>query len=299
MDTRFSRRGLLRGVVSGAASVTVLGKSVLAVAGAAAPTFTDKGIWPFYAFDNGLRTVPTVEGKVKLLKDLGYVGIEYHLNHKRLPEMLAALDKHGLTLNAVYSVPFLEDPPDPGLPESVKRMKGRATRIELAIRSRRFKKPSDPAGDPKGADLLKHVSDLCADTGPVVSVYPHTGFWTEKVEDGVRLARRIGRKNVGTNFNLVHWHWVKQARPLEEVLKEAAPHLASVTINNGRRDKRTITPLDEGDYDLVGFMRLLKQVGYTGQVGLQCWSIKEKSEAHLARSIKRWREIVKEVLAAS
>jgi len=297
MDTRFSRRCLVRGVVSGAAAVTVLGKSVLAMAGAAAPKPTDKGIWPFYAFDNGLRTIPTVEGKVRLLKDLGYVGIEYQLNHKGLPEMLDALDKHGLTLNAVYAVPFLEDPPDPGLPESVKRMKGRTTRIELAVRSREFKTPSDPAGDEKGADLLKRASDLCADTGPVVSVYPHAGFWTEKVEDGVRLARRIGRRNVGTNFNLVHWHWVKQARPLEEVLREAAPHLFSVTINNGAAKGRTITPLDEGDYDLVGFMRLLKQVGYTGHVGLQCWSIKEKSEVHLARSIARWREIVRQVLA--
>jgi len=297
MDTRISRRGFVRGVVSGAAAVTVLGKSVLAMAEAAAPKPTGKGIWPFYAFDNGLATIPTIEGKVKLLKDLGYVGVEAHLGHDRLPEWLAALDKHGLTLNAVYAVPLVEAAPDPGLPESVKRMKGRATRIELAIRSRTFKKPSDPAGDQKGTDLLKHVSDLCADTGPVVSVYPHTGFWTEKVEDGVRLARRIGRKNVGTNFNLVHWHWVKQARPLGEVLKEAAPHLMSVTINNGPTKGRKIAPLDEGDYDLVGFMKLLKKVGYTGQVGLQCWSVKGASEVHLARSIKRWRQIVTEALA--
>jgi len=300
MGTRFSRRDLFRSAASGAVAVTVLGKSAFAEAkDAAMPRQAGKDIWPFYAFDNGLRTIPTIEGKVKLLKDLGYVGVEAHLGHDRLPEWLVALDKHGLTLNAVYSVPFLEDPPDPGLPESVKRMKGRATRIELAVRSRTFKKPSDLAGDEKGADLLKHVSDLCADTGPVVSVYPHTGFWTEKVEDGVRLARRIGRANVGTNFNLVHWQWVKQARPLEEVLQEAAPHLMSVTINNGATKGRTITPLDEGDYDLVGFMRLLKKVGYTGHVGLQCWSIKEKSEEHLARSIRRWREIVKEVLAGS
>ena len=116
MDTRFSRRGFLRGAVSGAAAVTVLGKSVLAMAGAAAPKFTDKGIWPFYAFDNGVRTVPTAEGKVKLLKDLGYVCIEYQMNHKGLPGMLEALDKHGLTLNAVYAVPFVEEAPDPGLP---------------------------------------------------------------------------------------------------------------------------------------------------------------------------------------
>ena len=253
------------------------------------------GVWPFYAFDNGLGSVPKIEDKVKLLKDLGYVGVEPHLGHERLPEWLEALDSRGLSLNATYMVPMLEDPMDPKLPESVRRMKGRPVRIELAIRSKTHK-PSDPAGDDKALDLVKRVSDLCADTGPVVSIYPHTGFWTERVEDGARLAEKSGRENVGTNFNLVHWHWVRQTRPVAEVLKETAPHLFSVTINNGQRDKRTITPLDEGDYRLVGFMRAVKAAGYTGQVGLQCWSIKDPAEDHLARSMKRWREICREVL---
>lgn len=252
-------------------------------------------VWPFYAFDNGLGSVPKIEDKVKLLKDLGYVGVEPHLGHARLPQWLDALDKYGLSLNAVYTVPMLEKPMDPKLPESVRRMKGRPVRIELAIRSKTHK-PSDPAGDERGVDLVKRVSDLCADTGPLVSIYPHTGFWTERVEDGVRLAKKSGRENVGTNFNLVHWHWVRQRRPVGEVLKEAAPHLLSVTINNGDRNKRTITPLDKGDYDLVGFMKDVKVAGYTGQVGLQCWSIKDPAEQHLARSMKRWREIRAAVL---
>jgi len=256
---------------------------------------SSKAVWPFYAFDNGLASVPKIEDKVKLLKDLGYAGVEAHLTHALLPEWLEALTKHGLALNAVYAVPFLEEPMDPKWPESIGRMKGRPTRVELAIRSKTHK-PSDPAGDASALDLLRRASDLCADTGPVVSVYPHANFWTERVEDGVRLAKAVGRPNVGTNFNLVHWQWVKQTRPVAEVLKEVRPHLFSVTINNGDRDKRTIYPLDKGDYDLVGFMRAVKDAGYTGQVGLQCYSIKDPSEEHLARSMKRWREIRREVL---
>jgi sugar phosphate isomerase/epimerase len=287
-----SRRRFLRRAAAAGASAALCFAAARRV-GAKEPPARD--VWPFYVFDNGLGSVPKIEDKVKLLKDLGYVGVEAGLDHGRLPEWLAALDKHGLSLNAVYAVPTLEDPMDPNLPESVGRMKGRHTRIELAIRSKTHK-PSDPAGDDKAMDLLKRVSDLCADTGPLVSVYPHTGFWTERVEDGVRLAKKSGRENVGTNFNLVHWHWVPQTRPVAEALKEAAPHLFSVTINNGDRQKRTIRPLDEGDYRLVGFMRAVKAAGYTGQVGLQCWSITDPAEEHLARSITRWREIRREVL---
>jgi sugar phosphate isomerase/epimerase len=291
MRNPFTRRRLLRHTAAAATSAALWAAARRASAKAA----SDKDIWPFYAFDNGLGSVPKIEDKVKLLKDLGYVGVEAHLGHAHLPQWLEALDSHGLSLNAVYTVPVLENPPDPKLPESVRRMKGRPVRIEMAIRSKTLK-PSDPAGDAKGLDLVKRAADLCADTGPLVSIYPHTGFWTERVEDGVRLAKKSGRENVGTNFNLVHWHWVRQTRPVGEVLKEAAPHLFSVTINNGDRAKRNITPLDEGNYDLVGFMRAVKAAGYTGPVGLQCWSIKAPAEDHLARSMKRWREIRREVL---
>jgi len=291
MRQPITRRQLLRhtGAAAASAALWAAARRTRAEAPAAG------SIWPFYAFDNGLGSVPKIEDKVKLLKDLGYVGVEPHLGHERLPEWLEALDSQGLSLNATYTVSMLENPMDPKLPESIRRMKGRPVRIELAIRSKTLK-PSDPAGDAKALDLLKRVSDLCADTGPVVSIYPHTGFWTERVEDGARLAEESGRANVGTNFNLVHWHWVRQTRPVAEVLKETAPHLFSVTINNGRRDKRTITPLDEGDYDLIGFMRAVKAAGYTGQVGLQCWSIKIPAEEHLARSMKRWQAIRREVL---
>jgi sugar phosphate isomerase/epimerase len=294
MHNTFTRRRFLRGAAAAAGAALAARSTAATAAAGAAPD----AAWAFYAFDNGLASVPKIEDKVKLLKDLGYAGVEAHLGHERLPEWLAALDKHGLTLNAVYAVPMLEDPPDPKLPDSVARMKGRATRIELAIRSRAHK-PSDPAGDARALDLLKRASDLCAETGPVVSIYPHTGFWTERVEDGVRLAEKSGRKNVGTNFNLVHWQWVTQSRPVGEVLKEACPHLFSVTINNGDRDKRTIYPLDKGDYDLVGFMTAVRDAGYRGQVGLQCWSIKEPAEDHLARSMARWREIRRQVLGGS
>jgi len=255
-----------------------------------------KAPWPFYAFDNGLRgpTTNTLEDKCKLLADLGYDGIEYHHNPAELPKMLEQLDKHGLKMYGLYTVPMVEAPlPDWG--EWIKLLKGRETRIELAIRSKKFKR-SDTAADDLGVALCKTVSDACADTGPVVSIYPHTGFWTEKTEDGVRMAQKCGRKNVGTNFNLVHWQWVKGNRPIETVLKEALPHLFLVTFDGLKGDpkgRQQIRPLDDSDHDLAAFLATVKKVGYTGPVGLQCWSIKEPPPEHLKRSMDTWRKLVK------
>jgi sugar phosphate isomerase/epimerase len=250
--------------------------------------------WPFYAFGNGLqsRDLPTPEEKAKLLKDLGYDGIEEYVNPGALPAWLEALDKHGLKLFALYATPSIDGAP-PAWGDLIKRLKGRETRLELALGSRAFK-PSDPAGDEKGEAFLKALSDLCADTGPVVSVYPHIRSWTERVEDGVRLAKRVNRKNVGTNFNLVHWQWIKPSPPVEEALAAALPHLFLVTLNGLKgpaTSNQAIRPLDESDYDLGGFLAAVKKVGYRGPVGLQCFSIKEPPADHLKRSMQTWRKL--------
>ena len=254
-------------------------------ASAAATTHFD-----FYAMDTGLRgpDVPTLEDKVKLPKDLGYWGIDYTLDHQQLPHLLELLDKAELQLACVYLSPTLGEKRDSRLAESIKRMKGRSTRVELAIQSKKLK-PSDRAGDDAGVELINRVSDMCADLGPVVSIYPHTGMWTERVQDGVRLARLCGRKNAGTNFNLVHWSWVKQDEPLEKVLEQSLPFLKAVSING--LDGRKIVPLDEGDYDVTAFMRTLGRIGYDGPVGFQGYGIPGPSRKLLERSMRKWREI--------
>ena len=243
-----------------------------------------------YAMDTGLRgpDVPTLEDKVKLLKDLGYWGVDYTLDHKELPRLLELLDRAEVQLACVYLSPSLGEKPDPRLSDSIKRMKGRSTRIELAIQSMKLK-PSDRSGDDMGVDLINRISDMCADLGPVVSIYPHTGMWTERVQDGMRLARRSGRKNVGTNFNLVHWSWVKQDEPLEKVLGQSLPFLKAVSIKG--LDGRKIVPLDEGNCDVTAFMRTIDRIGYQGPVGFQGYGIPGPSRTLLERSMRKWREI--------
>ncbi|MDB5330346.1 MAG: Xylose isomerase domain protein barrel, partial [Phycisphaerales bacterium] len=252
--------------------------------------------FPFYVMDTGLvgPDVATLEDKVKLAKDLGFSGIDYSLNHEQLPHLLELLDKATLELTAVYTSPFIENPFDPKLPDTIKLLKGRPTRIEMALQSKKFKQ-SDPAGDGEGLALVNRVSDLCGDTGPVVSIYPHTGAWAERVDDGVRLAKASGRKNVGANFNLVHWKWVKQQRTQEELLKEALPHLFLVSINGLAGN--AIVPLDQGDYDVAAFLLLLQKVGYHGRVGLQGYGIKGPSREHLGHSMKKWRQMMAEIHA--
>lgn len=260
--------------------------------GAAKSSFREIPPWTLYAFDNGLDgpDVSSVESKVALLKKLGYTGMTDQMGRQRLPEVLAALDKQGLEFASYYCTPSVEEPLDPRFADAIALMKGRRARIEIAFASRKFK-PSDPAADTLATDMLKRIADLAAESGPLISVYPHKGMWSERVDDGVRLARKVNLKTVGTNLNLVHWKWVPQPRALEEVLLEAVPFLKLVTING--LDKDRIVSLADGDYDVGAFLATVKKAGYTGPIGLQGYSIKGPSETHLKRSMDKWTEIRK------
>jgi sugar phosphate isomerase/epimerase len=284
------RREWLTAAAGSLASAALARLGVAGAAGAARSAFRDIPPYALYAFDNGLNgpDVPTIEAKAALLAKLGYAGMTDHFGLKRLPQVLEALDKHGLEFASLYVTPPVEAEIDPLLKDSIALLKGRRARIEIGFTSKQFK-PSDPAADEKAAQTLQRVADWCGNSGPVISIYPHVGFWTHRAEDGVRLAKKVGLPIVGTNLNLYHWQAAKPVRPLEELLAEVMPHLMLVTING--MDKGKIASLADGDFDVAAFLAAVKKAGYKGPVGLQCYSIAGPSEEHLARSMKKWREI--------
>lgn len=270
--------------------------AALAMGAGDKPQLREPAPWSLYAFDNGLNgpDVPTVASKVALLRRLGYNGMTDHFNLNRLPQVLDGLDAAGLEFASLYYTPPIEGEIDPKLQDAIKRLQGRRARIEIGFTSRQFK-PSDPAADSRAVDALKRIADWCGNTGPVISIYPHKGFWTQRVEDGLRLAKQVGLKTVGTNFNLVHWKWVPQPTPLADLLAEAMPHLMLLTINGLEGEK--IVPLSEGDFDVAGFLAAVKKAGYSGPIGLQCYNIPGPSEDHLSRSMGRWKKIMNDLRA--
>jgi sugar phosphate isomerase/epimerase len=53
-----------------------------------------------------------------------------------------------------------------------------------------------------------------------------------------------------------------------------------------------IRPLDEGNFDVPGFLKSLDAVGYKGPVGLQCYQVPGAPEEHLKRSITQWKKMI-------
>ena len=109
------------------------------------------------------------------------------------------------------------------------------------------------------------------------------------------MADKVDRPNVGVMFNLCHWLRVDKGRDYKPLLKLAMPRLWAVSLNgadefSSRGDwSDYIQPLDKGSFDVTGFVRTLRELGYKGPIGLQCYGITGDAREHLARSMTAWR----------
>ena len=54
---------------------------------------------------------------------------------------------------------------------------------------------------------------------------------------------------------------------------------------------RLIQTLDRGSFDVGRVLRTLKQLDYTGPIGLQCYAIPGDSRENLTRSMSAWRKL--------
>jgi len=98
-------------------------------------------------------------------------------------------------------------------------------------------------------------------------------------------------------FNLCHWLRVDKQRDYQSLLKRAMPRLWAVSINgaDSRDDKpgwdHYIQPLDKGSFNVAALLATLKELGYKGPIGLQCYGIGGDAREHLARSMIAWRKL--------
>ncbi|MCC6698477.1 MAG: sugar phosphate isomerase/epimerase [Candidatus Hydrogenedentes bacterium] len=257
---------------------------------------------PFFAMCTGTRDAShaSFAAQADMLKELGYQGTD-QMGTAGIPELLAELDERGLRFFAVYTeVKIDPDAPqwEAGLEIAIKALKERDAVLWLPVTSKRFA-PSSPEGDEDAVAVIRRVADMGAKSGLRVALYPHTGHWLERVEDAVRVAQKVNRPDVGVTFNLCHWLKV-DGKDLRARLELAKPHLFMVTVNGadaGGTDWSTlIQTLDQGTFDVCGLLGLLKEMNYTGPIGLQGYGIGGDVSANLRRSMDAWQACQKRLV---
>lgn len=266
---------------------------VATAAMAVEPTMTN----PFYAFQNGLGDVP-LQDQPKLLKELGYDGIEFNSDLQQIPEMLDALDVHGLKMFCMYTEANVDPDKPPcksGLKTAIEQLKGRGALITLYVLGGT---PSSDGLDDRAVAVIREIAQMAEQSGLRVALYPHVGMYVASVEDGIRLAKKIDRKNVGVCFNLCHFLKLDHEQNLEQRLQEAMPYLFVVSIHGADGGdtqqldwSRLIQPLDSGSFDVGRVLRTLDRLKFTGPIGLQCYGIPGDPRKNLERSMKAWKSL--------
>jgi len=273
--------------------ILAIGFSALSVSRAAEPNRT-----PFFPFciDWHDAKKRSYQDQAPMLKELGYDGVG-HIWLDGVAERLKTLDEAGLKLYQITMVVDLspgKQPYDVHFKDVLGLIKGRGVQFDLLMNGL---KPSDASADPHAVEVLREMSDLAKDSGAQLLLYPHVDSWVERIEDATRVAKKVDRPNVGVMFNLCHWLRVDKQRDYKPLLEQAMPWLRAVSINGAdeRDDKpgweHYIQPLDKGSFDVGAFLKTLKQLGFHGPIGLQCYGIGGDAKEHLARSMAAWRKL--------
>jgi sugar phosphate isomerase/epimerase len=254
--------------------------------------------YPFFPFcidwhDSKKRSF---KEQAEMLKELGYDGVG-HIWLDKVAERLQTLDDAGLKL---YQITMAVDVApgkqayDPRFKEVLGLLKGRHVQFDLLLNGM---KPSDPSVDPHAVEVLREMSDLARESGSQLLLYPHQSSWIERIEDACRVADKVDRPNVGVMFNLCHWLRVDKQRDYKPWLQQAMPRLWAISINGADNlDAQPgwdhyIQPLDKGSFDVGRLLKTLKELGYKGPIGLQCYGIGGDAREHLARSMAAWKTL--------
>ena len=125
-----------------------------------------------------------------------------------------------------------------------------------------------------------------------MNIYNHMDVWAESLPFILEVVKKTDHPQVGFNFNLTHWRKVDGQRDWRPLLRENSAKLFCVLINgHAAAQPGKNLPLDEGDFDHRPLLATLDEIGYRGPIGLMCYAIPGDAREHLARSLKKWREL--------
>jgi sugar phosphate isomerase/epimerase len=257
----------------------------------------------FYCFNNGVRTLPNapegVDSQAALVKELGFDGLAGH-REETYYDWRKAMDAVNLSMPEMYIGLNVGKDGKAAYHEDLKNiLKDSAhTGLLMALHLHNDSGIEDRQKvDRIFVEGLQELADFCHPLGIKIAVYPHVGFYCEKISHAVKLSEAVNRRNVGVVFNMCHFWKVEGSKNWKEAIQLARPYLFMVSIN-GIDDAddtkalgwdRLIQPLGEGTFDTYELVEYVKGLGYDGLFGLQCYGIKQDCKTALTKSMDTWK----------
>jgi len=252
-------------------------------------------------FTNSIVGVYSYEIRCEILAELGYDGIYVSLSQNELQnasKMAVTKEQYGIEVIAAYGgFDIAAEKGDPKVEQVAQLFDqlpcGCDVELSLSCGDNSIGR-SSPDGDSAAMEKLEALLRIAERHQANVCLYPHFGAWLERIEDGVRLCRKMNHPCLKVVFCGFHWY-AADGKNLAGCIEEAAPHLNSVNMCGTRRSGNiagcTIEPLDCGEMDNFALLGLLNRNGYTGRIGFQAYSIGGDVYAYLRRSLLAFQDM--------
>lgn len=261
----------------------------------------------FFTLHNGIRgdsVYNTPAKQVALIKEIGYEGMEIN-QLENVEAFKPEMDRQGLAISSLYLKVDLDEPGlDSRLMAVCQSLRGSGVVLMPYLVSGKKNYPSsDVKGDSVAIVRLRELADLARTNGLQVAVYPHIWFWLERVPHALSLVQQVRRSNVGLCFNLPHFLAISTSEEItgwKTLLKRSKAHLKIMTICGATitpdKNPKTIwssliQPLGQGEFDTYALVRYaVKELNYTGPIGLQCYNLKGDKPNNLKQSLSVWND---------
>jgi len=240
----------------------------------------------------------TAQQKAELMKTIGFDGLE-GFGYKDFYELKNALDKEGIGMPVNYvGLDFEVDGKLAGnslseIKEMI-RSSDKGAIIYFHLSNKGFMDDKE-SGDKMIVPLLRELADYSSPFDVKLCVYPHIDLYCETVAHSVELAELVDRKNYGAAMNLCHLLKVEGTDGLDDKIKAFTPWLFAVNICGADEGdtrlygwERLIQPLGQGSFNTYGLVKTLKDNGYDGAFGVQCYNLKGDVVKTLTQTMETW-----------
>ncbi|MEU4097381.1 sugar phosphate isomerase/epimerase family protein [Streptomyces sp. NPDC026673] len=241
---------------------------------------------------NGLTDL-RLDDALALLADLGYDGVGLTLDHMHLDplapdlagrtrRLAGRLDELGLEVTIETGARYVLDPrrkhgptlldPDPEARAARTRLLVRAVEVaaDLGAHAVHCFSGVTPAGTPAATawqrleGALAPVLDAASSAGIPLAVEPEPGHLLARLDDFHHLRGMLGDPEpLGLTLDIGHCQCLEPAPPADCV-KQAAPWLRHVQIEDMRRDVHEHLPFGDGEIDFPPVLQALSDTGYQG-----------------------------------
>lgn len=251
--------------------------------------------WCIVPFDNRNRSP---EERAMMLKNIGITKLAYDWREKHIASFddeLYALKKNGIKLQAFWYSSGLEPEADKNFQIIIDLLKkhGLATQIWCMIGGQKeIEHLSQEDKIKKVAKPVAYIARKAEGIGCTVGLYNHGG-WFGEPENQLAVIDYLKLPNIGMVYNFSHAEYQIQRFP--EFFPKILSHLYALNLTGLKGGSPAIVvPVGQGDLE-KNLMRIVKESGYKGPIGIINENFAADAEDGLQLNIKGMKEILQQL----